>query len=129
MANLLGNAVCVSKLSLTSIESCLIWPDILSRSEGFALTGYDIPGCVEEGAWRLWENSSVAVAAVVTHPGLGRGQLSVLLQLRRFQDAGIDPSRLPSTDGPNITESCRRKKSDIKKESRKIKKKRLKKTA
>ena len=40
------------------------------RSEGFALTGYDIPGCVEDGAWMLWENSSVAVAAVA-HPGLG----------------------------------------------------------
>ena len=34
------------------------------RSEGFALTGYDIPGCVEDGAWMLWENSSVAVVVV-----------------------------------------------------------------
>ena len=65
------------------------------RSEGFALTGYDIPGCVEDGNWMLWENSSVAVAVVVVvaHPGLGRGQLSVLLRLRRFRDARIDPSR------------------------------------
>ena len=43
------------------------------RSEGFALTGYDIPGCMEDGAWMLWENSSVVVvvAAVVAvaHPG------------------------------------------------------------
>ena len=45
------------------------------RSEGFALTGYDIPGCVEDGAWMLWENSSVvavaaavAAAATVAHP-------------------------------------------------------------
>ena len=40
------------------------------RSEGFALTGYDIPGCMEDGAWMLWENSSaVAVAVVgVAHP-------------------------------------------------------------
>ena len=41
------------------------------RSEGFALTGYDIPGCVEDGAWMLWENSSaVAVVAAVAaaHP-------------------------------------------------------------
>ena len=37
------------------------------RSEGFALTGYDIPGCMEDGAWMLWENSSVVVA--VAHPG------------------------------------------------------------
>ena len=53
------------------------------RSEGFALTGYDIPGCVEDGAWMLWGNSSVDVAvvavvavvaaAVVAHPGLGGG--------------------------------------------------------
>ena len=42
------------------------------RSEGFALTGYDIPGSVEDGAWMLWENSSVVVVAVaaaaVAHP-------------------------------------------------------------
>ena len=40
------------------------------RSEGFALTGYDIPGCVEDGACMLWENSSAAAAAAVAHPGL-----------------------------------------------------------
>ena len=40
------------------------------RSEGFALTGYDIPGCVDDGAWMLWENSSAAVAAAVAPPGL-----------------------------------------------------------
>ena len=34
------------------------------RSEGFALTGYDIPGCVEDGTWMLWENSSIAVVVV-----------------------------------------------------------------
>ena len=39
------------------------------QSEGFALTGYDIPGCVEDGAWMLWENSSAAVVAIVAHPG------------------------------------------------------------
>ena len=37
----------------------------IHRSEGFALTGYDIPGCMEDGAWMLLENSSVAVAVVV----------------------------------------------------------------
>ena len=37
----------------------------IDRSEGFALTGYDIPGCVEDGAWMLWENSSVVVVAAV----------------------------------------------------------------
>ena len=34
------------------------------RSEGFALTGYVVPGCVEDGAWMLWGNSSVVVAVV-----------------------------------------------------------------
>ena len=37
-----------------------------SRSEGFALTGYAIPGCVEDGTRMLWENSSVVVAVIVT---------------------------------------------------------------
>ena len=40
------------------------------RSEGFALTGYDISGCMDDGAWMLWENSSIVVVAVA-HPGLG----------------------------------------------------------
>ena len=35
------------------------------RSEGFALTGYVVPGCVEDGAWMLWGNSSVVVAVVL----------------------------------------------------------------
>ena len=86
------------------------------RSEGFVLTGYDIPGCSEDGAWMLWENSSVAAAVVViAHPGLGRGQLWVLFRLRRFRDIRIDPSRLPSTDGIRDTASCRRMNSNMKK--------------
>ena len=54
---------------------------IFYRSEGFALTGYDIPGCVEDGAWMLWENSSIAAvaAAAVAQPDLGNGQLSVFI--------------------------------------------------
>ena len=51
------------------------------RSEGIALTGYDIPGCIEDGAWMLWENSSVAaivaaVVAAVAHPDLENGHFS-----------------------------------------------------
>ena len=51
------------------------------RSEGFAFRGYDIPGCVEDGAWMLWRNSSivVVVAVVVAHPDLGNGQLSAFI--------------------------------------------------
>ena len=46
------------------------------RSEGFGLREYVVPGCVDDGAWMLWGNSS-AVAAVVAHPGwvAGRGSL------------------------------------------------------
>ena len=46
------------------------------RSEGFALTGYVVPGCVEDGAWMIWGNSSVAAAVAVADPDLGNGQLS-----------------------------------------------------
>ena len=49
------------------------------RSEGVALTGYDIPGCVENGAWMLLENSSAAVVVVavaVAHPDLEKGHFS-----------------------------------------------------
>ena len=52
----------------------LICTRIIYRSEGFALTGYDIPGRMEDGAWMLRENSSVAAvaavaaAAAVAHP-------------------------------------------------------------
>ena len=90
------------------------------RSQGFALKGYVVSGCVEDGAWMLLESSSVAVVVVavavvvVAHPGLGRSRLSVLLRLRRFQDARIDPSRLPSTAGTSFEKSCRRTKQIIK---------------
>ena len=42
------------------------------RSEGFALVGYVVPGCVEDGAWMIWKNSSVAAAVVVAHPDFGK---------------------------------------------------------
>ena len=35
------------------------------RSEGFALTGYVVPGCVEDGAGMLWTNSSATAVVVV----------------------------------------------------------------
>ena len=50
-------------------ESELNWLDMSQKpvwSEwGIALTGYVVPGCVEDGTWMLWENSSVVVAVVV----------------------------------------------------------------
>ena len=62
----------------TLLDSGFDW--LLGRCEGFALTGNDIPGCVEDGAWMLWENSSVvAVAVAVAHPDLGNEQLSVFI--------------------------------------------------
>ena len=42
----------------------MTWLLVAYRSEGFALTGYVVPGCVEDGTWMLWENSSVVVAVV-----------------------------------------------------------------
>ena len=33
---------------------------VIYRSEGFALAGYVVPGCVEDGARMLWEHSCVA---------------------------------------------------------------------
>ena len=47
-------------------------PLYIYRSEAFALTGYVVPGCVEDGAWMIWENSSavaIAVVAVLADPG------------------------------------------------------------
>ena len=52
-------------------------PCLCHRSEGFALTEYDIPGCVEDGAWMLWESSSVAA---VTDPDLGSGHTNAAYQ-------------------------------------------------
>ena len=74
-----------------------------NRSEGFALTGYDIPGCVEDGAWMLWENSSVvaAVAAAVVavaHPDLENGQFSSFvteLELPECADRSVSSKRVP----------------------------------
>ena len=71
------------------LQSYLLWEASsyfsFNRSEGFALTGYDTPGCMEDGAWMLWENSSaaavaavaavVAAVAAVAHPDFGKWQL------------------------------------------------------
>ena len=73
-------------------------PDLTGyRSEGFALTGYDIPGCMEDGAWMLWENSSAAVAAVA-HPDLGNGQFSSFVtesELPECADRSVSSKRVP----------------------------------
>ena len=91
------------------------------RSEGFALTGYDIPGCMEDGAWMPLENSSAAVvAAAVAHPGLEK-----LLEFHY----GIGPSGVRgsirlvfrSTDARILLFCPCRKKSNIKKQSKNIK--------
>ena len=59
-----------------------------NRSEGFALTGYDIPGCMEDGAWMLWENSSVVAAAAVAAAAVAHPGLEKLLEFHY----GIGPS-------------------------------------
>ena len=53
--------------------ACAVVQEVIQESylsEGFTLTGYDIPGCMEDGAWMLQENSSAAAvaAAAVAHP-------------------------------------------------------------
>ena len=78
------------------------------RSEGFALTGYDIPRCVEDGAWMPWENSSVvavaaavvaAAVAAVAHPDLENGHFSSF----------ITESALPECGDRSVSSSgCRR---------------------
>ena len=76
---LLGSLLWLTSFPSSQQASCM--QHILqyyNRSEGFALTGYDIPRRVEDGGWMLWENSSVA-AVVVAHPDLGNGQLSVFI--------------------------------------------------
>ena len=104
----------------------LVTANSKSRSEGFALTGFDIPGCMEDGAWMPWENSSVVavvaavVAAAVAHPGLEK-----LLEFHY----GIGPSGVRgsirlvfrSTDARNLLFFHCRKKSNIKKQSKKTK--------
>merc|ERR1712091_206597 len=75
----------------------------LHRSEGFALTGYDIPGCVEDGAWMLRENSSVAVAAAAVarppaHPDLENGHFSSFItesELPECADRSVSSKRVP----------------------------------
>ncbi len=46
-------------------------PDIsISHIPKITLTGYVVLGCVEDGAWTVWGNSSAVVAAVVVaQPG------------------------------------------------------------
>ena len=45
------------------LKFLLLWN--WSRIGGIVLTGYVVPGCMEDGTWMLWENSSVAAVAVV----------------------------------------------------------------
>merc|ERR1711966_613812 len=70
------------------------------RSEGFALTGYDIPGCVEDGAWMPWENSSVAAvaAAAVAHPDFENGHFLRFItesELPECADRSVSSKQVP----------------------------------
>ena len=74
---------------------------LLCRSEGFALTGYDIPGCMEDGAWMRRENSSVVAAvaaAAVAHPDLENGNFSSFItesELPECADRSVSSKRVP----------------------------------
>ena len=71
---------CDGKQASIAIYRELLYDCPYHRSEGFAHTGYDIPGCMKDGAWMLWRNSSVVVAVIavvvlavaVAHPDLGK---------------------------------------------------------
>ena len=75
----LSNIICYALLNYKMRE--IITHIDIYRSEGLALTGYDIPGCVDDGAWMLWENSSAAAA--VAHLGLwGGGENSAFPEIK-----------------------------------------------
>ena len=59
------------------------------RSEGFALTGYDIPGRMEDGAWMLWKNSSVAVVVAAVAAAVAVAHLKNML-LTTFEKWVVD---------------------------------------
>ena len=90
------------------------------RSEGFALTGYDIPG-----SWRMGLGCSGKILPSPPSPSPSSsptriwemGSYRFLLRNRRFRSARIDASRLPSAEGytKNIFKKCL-KKTHIKKE-------------
>ena len=46
---------------------------------GIALTGYVVPGCVEDGPWMLWGNYSVVVVVVVAAAAVARFLLDKFL--------------------------------------------------
>merc|ERR1711966_650927 len=90
------------------------------RSEGFALTGYDIPGCVEDGAWMPWENSSVAAvaAAAVAHPDFENGHFLKFItesELPECADRSVSSKRVPRKQF--FRKSSRRKKIKSQKKS------------
>ena len=52
---------------------------------GIALTGYVVPGCVEDGTWMLWENSSAVVVIVA----VAHSWNYVSPKLKLFADADV----------------------------------------
>ena len=62
--DIFGKDLDIPSLGL-GVNSATLFCLFVYRSEGFALTGYVVPGCVEDGTWMLWENSSVVVVAAV----------------------------------------------------------------
>ena len=43
------------------------------------LTGYVVPGCVEDGTWMLWENSSAAVGVVLARSFLDKFSKQIVM--------------------------------------------------
>ena len=54
---------------------------------------------MEDGAWMLWENSSVVAAAAVAHPDLENGQFSSFVtesELPECADRSVESSEAPT---------------------------------
>ena len=67
----------------------------------------------------LWGPSGTSGDHLGTIWEMDSMKLSVSLRIRTFRSARIDPSSLPKHRRTNFKKSCRRKKSNIQKESKK----------
>ena len=73
------------------------------RSEGFALTGYIVPGCVDDEAWMLWGNSAVITVVVVLHPSYEARQ-SLGLRSTPGWAINVDMTNRDHADGVSETQ-------------------------
>ena len=70
-----------------SPHSYPLWGALWSES-GDTLTGYVVPGCVGDGAWMAWENSSAVAVVVVAHLAQLFTDLPTFSKIRFFHEWG-----------------------------------------